>query len=110
VNDRDVLGQIRRGCTPVLVLSLLGERAKYGYELCQEVAERSAGYFTFKHGTLYPILHQLVSDGLLREEWRTSDKGRPRKYYELTAAGATELDRSRQDWRGFLSHLEPILG
>jgi PadR family transcriptional regulator PadR len=102
--------QLRRGLTPVLVLALLEERSKYGYELCKEIEAKSAGEFSFKHGTLYPVLHDLVEDGLLTEEWRNAETGRARRYYAITPAGLAKLEDSRAEWKRFTITLQPVLG
>jgi PadR family transcriptional regulator PadR len=101
---------LRRGLTPVLVLALLEERSKYGYELCKEIEAKSAGEFSFKHGTLYPVLHDLVERGLLVEEWRQPESGRARRYYAITPTGLTKLEESRAEWKRFMIRLQPVLG
>ena len=78
----------------MLILEVTGQGATYGYELAQTVGERSNGYFELKEGSLYPALHRLERQKLLRSFWRQAD-GRRRKYYELTQAGRTELAARR---------------
>ena len=78
----------------MLILEVAGQGPTYGYELAQTVGERSNGYFELKEGSLYPALHRLERQKLLRSSWREAD-GRRRKYYELTEAGRAELARAR---------------
>ncbi len=74
----------------MLILEIATQGPTYGYEVAQTVAERSGGYFELKEGSLYPALHRLERQKLLRSFWREAD-GRRRKYYEATEAGKREL-------------------
>ena len=73
--DREFL----TGTVGVLILTLLSERAMYGYEMVQEAERRSDQTLQLKEGTVYPALHQMERAGLLKATWRESDAGRPRK-------------------------------
>ena len=74
------------GSTTLLVLSLLAEGEKYGYQMIQELAAKSDNTFQMKEGTLYPILHGLERDGCVEVLERVAD-GRTRRYYRLTGKG-----------------------
>lgn len=104
--DRDFL----TGTVRLLILSLLRERAMYGYELLQEAGLRGASQFQMKEGTIYPALHQMERGGLLTAEWRTSDAGRARKYYGLTAKGRREAASKRKQWEALSAAVHAILG
>jgi DNA-binding PadR family transcriptional regulator len=101
--------QIRRGSTEILLLKLLAERPMYGYEISQELAQRSDGYFEMKEGLLYPTLHRMQQNGWLRSEWRQAE-GRRRKYYHLSAAGRDVLAEQTGEWLDFMSQLRAVLG
>lgn len=88
-DDFDVQG-FARDIHELLILSALRERAKHGYQIAVDVEEDSNGLFRFRHGTLYPILHRLEKDGLIRGSWSTDD-GRRKKVYTLSAAGRRHL-------------------
>ena len=47
---------------------------------------------------LYPVLHRLEKQGLVRSRWGLSDVGRRRKYYRLTPKGRTALEQEREQW------------
>jgi PadR family transcriptional regulator, regulatory protein PadR len=100
--------QIRKGSTEILVMSLLVERSMYGYEISQELAERSGGYFDLKEGLLYPTLHKMQKKGLLESEWQTVD-GRPRKYYSLTRSGRKVLREQSVEWLTFFEKFTGML-
>lgn len=104
--DREFL----TGTVGVLVLSLLAERAMYGYEILQEAERRSAGTFRLKEGTIYPALHQMERGGLLQATWRESAEGRSRKYYALTAKGRRHAQSKRRQWDSLLAAMRAILG
>ncbi len=80
-----------RGIHELLVLSTLRTDAKHGYQIALDVEVDSNGLFLFKHGTLYPILHRLENDGLIRGAWSKAE-GRRKKVYALTAAGLRHLN------------------
>ncbi len=101
---------LRRGSVQVLILGLLQEKPMYGYQLSKELRRRSKGYFEFKEGTLYPALHRMEKEGLLRGEWQVVEEGPSRKYYHLTDKGREELVRSRQEWATFADQLLALLG
>jgi PadR family transcriptional regulator, regulatory protein PadR len=104
--DREFL----TGTVGVLILSLLSERAMYGYEILQEAERRSARQFQMKEGTLYPALHQMERAGLLDAEWRESESGRARKYYTLTAKGRRQAESKRRQWEAISAAMRAILG
>src|SRR5262245_29676746 len=93
----------------MLILEVAGQEPTYGYELAQTVGQRSNGYFELKEGSLYPALHRLERQKLLRATWREAD-GRRRKYYELTSAGRTELAARRKSWLSFAAGVNGVLG
>jgi PadR family transcriptional regulator, regulatory protein PadR len=99
---------MRKGSTELLVLSLLLERPMYGYEISQQLEQRSRGYFEMKEGLLYPALHRMQQRGWLSSEWRTVD-GRSRKYYALTPLGRKVLGEQAAEWKTFLEEIDALL-
>jgi len=83
--DFDVQG-FARDINELLVLSTLQGGAKHGYQIALDVETESNGLFKFRHGTLYPILHRLEGEGLIKGSW-SKDGGRRRKEYGLTPTG-----------------------
>jgi PadR family transcriptional regulator PadR len=104
--DREFL----TGTVGVLLLALLSERAMYAYEMVQEAERRSAQAFQLKEGTVYPALHQMERDGLLKAAWRESDAGRRRKYYSLTAKGRRQAASKRRQWTHISAAMRAIIG
>jgi PadR family transcriptional regulator, regulatory protein PadR len=100
--------QVRKGSTEILVLSLLIEGPMYGYEISQQLEQRSGGYFEMKEGLLYPALHRMQQKGWLTSEWQTVD-GRPRKYYTLTSSGQKILREQAAEWITFIDAIHAML-
>jgi PadR family transcriptional regulator, regulatory protein PadR len=96
---------LTRICNEMLILTVLGEGKLHGYELALNVETRSSGFFTFKHGTLYPILHKLESDGLIKGTWKKEKTQRKRKYYTLTPRGRRRIIQLRLEWIEFNQQL-----
>ena len=93
-----------------LLLSILSEGKKHGYQLALEVEDKSAGLFKFNHGTLYPILHRLEKDKLIKGIWKQEGPKRQRKYYSLTAAGKKYIASQISQWRIFFEQFFNITG
>ena len=86
--------QMKKGVLDMLVLRLLKSEAKYGYQIIQEMREKSEETFLLKDGTLYPVLYRLEDDGLVVSKWSGAvGKQVPRKYYEITEEGIQMLAR-----------------
>ena len=99
------LKSIKRACSETLILSLLKDRPMHGYEMCKEIEKRSTGYFTLKHGTLYPILHKFEKQGFIAGTWSDSEKEKPKKYYKLTKKGKNYYMENAKLWNQFLKSI-----
>ncbi|MBC8368019.1 helix-turn-helix transcriptional regulator [bacterium] len=92
----------------MLILSALGEGKKHGYELALNVESRSDGFFKFKHGTLYPILHKLEAETFIKGAWKEEASLRKRKYYTLTPKGRRRLSVLQREWQEFHERLMAV--
>lgn len=101
----DSFGSIRRGLLEFAVLSVLSTGSLYAAEVLTRLADSP---FATREGTLYPLFGKLRRDGLLNYEWRESDSGPPRKYYQLTASGLDRLQQLRTNWRELTETLERL--
>lgn len=101
--------ELLKGSTGVLVLSLLEHQPMYGYQMIKTLEEQSQGVFAFKEGTLYPILHGLEQQGLLRSYWSAGQGNRQRKYYEITSSGSEYLQTRKAEWSLFRSAVDRII-
>lgn len=102
--------ELRRGTLEMLLLGLLDEVDRYGYELVAELDRRSDGRMAVKDGTLYPVLYRLEEAGKVEPYWQAEGRGVPRKYYRITEAGRAELERSLEEWYAFVETVAMILG
>ncbi len=92
-----------------LLLCLIAQQPMYGYKIIKELEGRSEGFFKFKEGTLYPVLHRLEEEGLIMGRWQVLPSGRQRKYYYITAKGSYALEEKRSQWQDFLSAMNLII-
>ena len=98
------------GSTPLLVLAMLKDGDKYGYQMAEELARRSDDTFQLKEGTLYPLLHTLEKNKLVSAYTTQSEEGRVRKYYHLTDEGRRQLEHKTQEWWLFSEKVNAVLG
>jgi PadR family transcriptional regulator, regulatory protein PadR len=91
-----------------LILAVVAREPLHGYAVIEALKTRSGGALALPEGTVYPALHRLEADGLLRSEWSTSS-GRRRRVYSVTKRGEKELGASRERWRLFASTIEAVL-
>jgi PadR family transcriptional regulator, regulatory protein PadR len=96
--------------TSILVLSVLRESPTYGYHLAQIINERSGGLLKWREGTIYPMLHRLEKQGLIKGKWQVSDTSKPKRVYSLTDAGLLALKQQHQEWDIFSAIIDKILG
>lgn len=95
----------------MLVLKLLEENEKYGYQIIQELKEKSNDRFLLKEGTLYPILYRLEDDNYIESRWSEPQGKRvPRKYYILTENGRTALREIKALWMDITQNVFKIMG
>ncbi len=96
--------ELRRGILVLATLSQLGE-AQYGYSLMRQL---SANGLDIEQGTLYPLLRRLEEQGLLLSEWNV-EGSRPRRYYQLSPAGAEVLESLSREWIELIAVMDDLL-
>ena len=100
--------ELKRGSAELLILALLEEEERHGYEIGQLITERSAGVITFHVTSLYPTLYRLEGKGLIDGRWVEKSGQRRRRYYRLTPGGRGVLARQRSIWESFSAALTRI--
>jgi DNA-binding PadR family transcriptional regulator len=93
-------GEVLKGHLDLLLLAALRDEPAHGYRVVELLRERSGGLFELGEGTVYPALYRLERAGLLASAW-SSDAGRRRRVYRLTARGGKALAEKRQEWNAF---------
>lgn len=102
--------QIKKGILKILILKLLVEEKRYGYELLIEMSKRNDGFFKLKEGTLYPILYKLEEDGCIISEWQVAnERMRAKKYYSVTEKGKEQLTEWIMFWEQFSAKVHDFL-
>lgn len=101
--------ELKRGTIEMVLLTLLAERERYGYEIVAQIDERSGGKLEVRDGTLYPVLYRLEEAGFVTPRWETQERGVPRKYYRITDDGKDEVGRLAAEWREFAAAVDGIL-
>lgn len=97
--------QFKKGVLELLVLSLLSDRDRYGYELVEEIS----AHVDISEGTIYPLLRRLKSDGYVSTYLKESQSGPPRKYYTLTDYGREMFFGQLDDWNHFIESVNNLL-
>ena len=91
-----------------LVLAVLSEGDSYGYAIIQRVKELSGGKIEWTDGMLYPVLHWLEEQGLIRGRWEKAESGRRRRYYSIQKKGKGFLGEQREQWTAVNATFEKV--
>ena len=92
----DKFAAIRKGLLEFLILKIVSGGKVYVADILERLRDTD---FATQEGTLYPLLSRMRRDGLVDYEWQESDAGPPRKYYELTARGRSQLADLNDYWK-----------
>jgi PadR family transcriptional regulator PadR len=106
----DVLREAKKGSAELVILALLEDTPRHGYELAARVEQDSDGALSYNFASLYATLYKLEGRGWIQGRWVERPGQRRRRYYRLTAAGATVLGRQRDEWKQFVLALGRIAG
>jgi transcriptional regulator len=95
---RDRKAELLQGTLDLLILKILSAGPDHGWGLAQRIEQRSGQVFLVTQGSLYPALHRMEREGLIRAEWGTSDNNRRARFYEITRAGRRQLEEETASW------------
>jgi PadR family transcriptional regulator, regulatory protein PadR len=99
-----------QGTLDVLVLKTLELEPMHGWGISQRIQQISENVLQVNQGSLYPALHRLEEQGLIRAKWGASENNRQAKYYELTRAGRKQLAEETENWARLAGAVGRILG
>jgi transcriptional regulator len=102
--------ELKKGAADLLVLSLLAERQRHGYELSRLIEQRSGGALTLHLASLYTLLYRLERKGLIAGRWVEKPGERRRRFYRLTPAGRALLGAEQARWLEFVRAVSAITG
>ena len=101
---------ILQGTLDMLVMRAVADEPLHGYALVHRLALISGGRLQIPQGSLYPALHRLENQGLLKAEWAATQTGREAKFYKLTAKGRKRLDADVAEWKELSKAIALVLG
>ena len=102
--------ELKKGSAELLILSLVEDQPRHGYDIGNLIEQRSRGVLRFNVASLYPLLYRLEKRGWIQGRWVEKAGQRRRRYYRLTAAGKKVLAAQRVGWREFVEAINRIIG
>lgn len=102
--------EILKGYIDTIILSLLNEKAMYGYELAKRVREKSNEEFELKEGTMYLALKRLEQKKLIQSYWGEESEGGRRKYYRILPDGEDLFKQKKLEWTFVQKVINSFLG
>ncbi len=100
----------KKGSAELLVLSLLEDQPRHGYDISKLIQIRSGGALRFHVTSLYPLLHRLEKQGWIDGRWVEKAEQRRRRYYSLTPQGRKMLRSQRKSWKDFVAAIGQVTG
>lgn len=100
--------QFIQGTLDLLILRTLVYGETHGHAIAKHI-QQTSDELTIETGSLYPALHRLEAQGLIRAEWKLSDKGKRAKFYRLTPAGRRHLTAEQSRWDRFVRAMGRVL-
>jgi PadR family transcriptional regulator len=97
------------GTLELLILKTLERAPNHGFGITLHVQTVSEGLLRVEEGSLYPALHRLEREKLLRGEWRITENGRKARVYALTAAGRKRLVDAEANWSAVSKGVQRVL-
>ncbi len=110
IGSRMLDRELKKGSAELLILSLVEDQPRHGYDIGTLIETRSRGTLKFNVASLYPLLYRLEKRGWIQGRWVEKAGQRRRRYYRLTAAGKKVLAAQRNSWREFVEAISRITG
>jgi transcriptional regulator len=104
-NQLDLL----QGTLDLLVLKTLALEPMHGWGIAQRIQQVSKEVLQVGQGSLYPALHRLEQRGWIESEWSTSDNNRRARFYSLTRAGRSQLEKELGEWERLSAAIALVL-
>lgn len=98
MTDTTLSSDLLRGHTDTIILGLLMDGDKYGYEITKLVAERTNRIYELKEATMYSSVKRLEKEGFISSYWGDESHGGRRRYYQITGAGTKLYAANKQNW------------
>ena len=101
--------EILQGTLDLLILKTLVLEPMHGWGIAQRIQQISQDVLQVGQGSLYPALHRLEQRGWIGSEWSTSDNNRRAKFYSLTRAGKSQLEKELGEWERLSAAIALVL-
>ena len=98
MTDNKISSDLLRGHTDTIILKLLMDGDKYGYEISKLIQTNSSGEYELKEATMYSSLKRLEGDGNITSYWGDETQGGRRKYYRVTKKGKQVYVENKNNW------------
>lgn len=98
-----------QGTLDLLILKTLSLEPKHGWAIAKRIEQISNEVLQVQQGSLYPALHRLEQQGWIRAKWNESETGRQAKFYSLTAAGRTRLEKEKESWKRLSTAIDLVI-
>src|ERR1700677_3036989 len=98
-----------QGTLDLLILKTISLEPQHGWAIAKRIQQISNEVLQVQQGSLYPALHRLEQQGWIRAKWAEADSGRQAKFYSLTAAGRTQLEREKESWSRLSSAINLVV-
>jgi transcriptional regulator len=105
----DAFTELKKGSAETLVLAVLEDGPRHGYELAKEIDRRSQGRLVFHVATLYTTLHRMEADRLIAGRWVEKAGQRRKRFYRITPAGRQRLTAARRNWQDFVNAIDGVV-
>jgi transcriptional regulator len=102
--------ELKKGSTELLVLALVEDRPRHGYEIGKLIEQRSGGVVQFHVASLYPLLYRLEKRGWIAGRWVEKAGQRRRRFYRITTEGRCVLAAQRSTWQTFVAAINRVVG
>ncbi|HUB81147.1 MAG TPA: PadR family transcriptional regulator [Bryobacteraceae bacterium] len=102
--------ELKKGSAELMILSLVEDQPRHGYDISKLIEQRSAGTVKFRVASLYPLLYRLEQRGWIDGRWVEKPGVRRRRYYRLTKDGRRVLAAQRRGWQEFVHAISRITG
>jgi PadR family transcriptional regulator PadR len=110
IGSRILDRELKKGSAELLILSLVEDQPRHGYDIGTLIEQRSNGVLRFNVASLYPLLYRLEKRGWIQGRWVEKPNQRRRRYYRLTADGKKVLAAQRNSWLEFVQAINRITG
>ena len=109
MTDNKISSDLLRGHTDTIILKLLMDGDKYGYEISKLIQTNSSGEYELKEATMYSSLKRLEGDGNITSYWGDESQGGRRRYYRITKKGRQVYSENKDNWEYAKRILDQLL-